>query len=228
MARKELLVAGFRNVKQVAKSVQARKAAAATGYATNKFAAVPPKAAPPPAKSAAPAKQTGAAVAQRSGREHPTPPSFAASSAAPAGPSRFAGGLFSGFNLKSAATAVLGQRGQPPSFAAAPVWGSRAATPSAPAAAEAASSRGAGAGTAAATKAAKQVPAAVSGNPLYKLAKLGSPAGASAPAATADKAGELGALGRYAKLGQAGQQPAAAKGMGAAAALLKYAKMVKK
>ncbi|KAL4426980.1 hypothetical protein ABPG77_009541 [Micractinium sp. CCAP 211/92] len=232
MPRRQLLVAGFRNLKLVSRHLKHRKAAQISGYATWKHAA-PAKAAAPGAAKATPGqlKQPGA---QRGTHRDGTPaaPSFAASGAlsgaATPGPS---GGLLGGFSLKSAATALGLSKQQSPSFAAAPLWGKPAAAAAAARPAVATQQAGAPA-VAAGVKKRSRMPAAVSRDPLYRLAKLDKQqaATAQAPPQQAEQGG-LGALGRYARL--AGQQSAKPAGAGeggskALAGLLKLAKLAGK
>ncbi|PRW56068.1 hypothetical protein C2E21_4900 [Chlorella sorokiniana] len=231
MPRKELLVAGFRHVRQVAKSAAARKQAAKLYGGVQKHVHTAPvlpakagAAAPAPPKAPTASQQLKAA--QQRGRDAPSFAAAGAASPAPAAPT----GLFS--SLRGAAAALLRpaqqQQQGSPSFAASPLWGRSAAPagPPPPAAREAAA-----AAAVAAAAAAPKVATALKSNPLWKWAQLG--AAPQAPAAPAAEQPQLqAALKQYAKLGGGGAPPRAAKpaatsSLTKAAALLKYAKLPK-
>lgn len=234
MPRRQLLVAGFRNLKLVTRHLKHRKAAQIGGYATWKHAA-PAKAAAPGTTKAAPGqlKQPGAAAQRGSHRDGtPAAPSFAASGAvSSAAAGALSGGLLGGFSLKSAAAALGRAAQQSPSFAAAPLWGKPAAA-AGPAPAAAGPKQAGAPGAAPSLKKRVRLPQAVSSDPLYRLAKMDKPHAAAAQAAGQQaEQGGLGALGRYARL--AGQQPVKAAGAGeggskALAGLLKLAKLAGK
>ena len=181
----------------------------------------------PPTKAANATQLKQQPVAQRAGRDAPGAPSFAASAAAPSA-ARSSGGLFSGFSLKAAAEAL--KPSSSPSFAATPLWG-RAREAAAAAAPSAQGAQAAAAAVAAGSTPAKKLSAAVTSNPLWRLAKLGSRAEPTAQVVEQPSSQQAQhALKSYAQLGKpppaaAAKSPVGKKAVGAAAALLKYAKI---
>ncbi|KAL4852953.1 hypothetical protein ACK3TF_005999 [Chlorella vulgaris] len=203
MARKELLVMGFRHGKTVLKGLRARAALAAQGKALG-------SAKPHTGESLG---KTGSPAAN---------PTHAAAPGASGFLARLAGSLPTG---ATAAATAAGAARLSPSFAASALWGSRAAAPLAQAAKAAPPSAPRGATAAAATTPA----AAVASNPLYRFAKLGAgsgPAVAGRAQAASKKLSPDQALAGYARLG-AKPTPQAAPKLNAAAALLRFAKLAK-